>query len=591
MAYNNEIIQIPASHIRQGYTNDIVVSNFIKQVTATVTENSLNLDNQAHSVNFNIYTKKEDVDKYTTSLSDYENLMEDNDYEYLGEKYSNNPNSNNSYNVFAYFHKQITFSSRAIINEYSSYYTFNSIEYQYIDATESVNEDYGATVYTGTAFSMGSGAYNESFYQYASLDAMETNIFNSDGYIISGDRNIAVGGIIPYNNSDTVFDIYILLRVREYNSSSTLTKFYLSYSFNLRADLLEATTTEVAYPDSDINSNYAYALESNELTSFTIARNIANKIIEARENGLATAELSVAILKYYDIYGNLIIDPEASDKEHLFKQGMRVQPWINETTPLAYTNTNEPMNFYVNFADFDFSGVGKQNLKLIEDTRIIEEPTPPDPSIYASVTINWTTGVDFVRSTHNQNYPIENGVPFYVEKNEWIYVIVVPLTGYTVTAGGGMHYITEDTVINIITQLTGTATIYEASVSNISTNGCTVFFTYSRLEITPTGNDWYSFSTAAYDFDDNKSYEIVIEGLRPLVDYTTIDGSISVVADSTSFGEIRKLSDITFESNNPVNWSLQFYGDSEYDFNRVSFNCPPNAIAFTRMYIIEQSVT
>lgn len=451
MAYNNEIIKIPASHIRQGYTNDIVVSNFIKQVAATVSSKVLS-EQSAHNTNFNIYEKKENVEKYTTSLDDYENVTNTNEYEYLGEKYSNNPNSNTFYNVFAYYYKQITLSARGELYINSSYYTHANFTSKYIDTTELVNEDYGAMLYDAVYSIYGAVTNNVSFYQYSSYDSMNTAIFDNDGYIISGNNNI-IGGIIPVNNSDTTFDIYILVKIREYNSSSSLTKFYLSYSFELLARLLEVTTEEEIYPDNE-ESKYIYSLESNELTSSSIAINIANKIIEARENGLATAELSVAILKYYDIEGNLIIDPEASDKEHLFKQGMYVQPWINETTPLAYTNTNEPMNFYVNFADFDFNGVGKQNLKIIEVINVPEpEPIPPDPSNYATVTINWTIGVTLVQVVSNLGIiDVENGVPIQIEKDDYIYVTVVPETGYTVISGNGMWHITEDIIIDIVTE-------------------------------------------------------------------------------------------------------------------------------------------
>lgn len=619
MAYNNEIIKIPASHIRQGYTNDIVVSNFIKQVTGDINNTAIE-NNNAFSCTLEIYKlikESTDSDGNIIYPSRVEDITEFYSYNILvndyipvklndGTYYDNLDNSADTSivrNRFIYYKINqnigITLFKNIIFNVDYSIASGTLENLSFLDL--SIPEDYvkiDTQVNSNNNFLLVNrqGANLIVIGRFESIEQFENYFFIKDdnGKIESISQSGAsaskfICGIIP---SGTELTLCILLYKGYDINGDMYEAFYypaLSYSFSFTMDVIETETITQSYGEEE--SSYSYTLETNELFQDGTTINLeplfetmASDIINNRQNGLATAEISTAILKYSDINGKVIIDPEASDKEHLFKQGMYVQPWINETTPLAYTNTNEPMNFYVNFADFDFSGVGKQNLKLIEARNLS----------YVNVTIIYGEGIENVQIGDTE---IKNGDVLRILSGTYIYIRVEYVEDeldnvyYQPNTGQGAHHISSDTIINI-TAIKSTR-IYEATISNIQTlYGCSISsVTSGGFEITPTSNDWYSFSTAAYDFDDNKSYEIVIEGLRPLVDYTTIDGSISVVADSTSFGGIRELSDITFESNNPVNWSLQFYGDSEYDFNMISFTCPPNAIAFTRMYIIEQSVT
>lgn len=611
MAYNNEIIKIPASHIRQGYTNDIVVSNFIKQVTGDI--NTTTFGNQRiFYTTLEIYTENE-VTNETDGTSDITYTYNIINNDYIPVKLDNNTYYDEIYSSLDIDRKYIYYQ----INVEVDLTLFKNILFNlsYNEASESAdtnkNVNYeNQTIPEEYVDSDKLSLTNNNFLvlenddmgliigRFESIEKFEHFFFFrvDDSDPITHFRNytdipssIFICGIIP---KDRELLLCILLYRGRYFDSLINPRYVspaLSYSFSFTMDVIETEAITQSYGEEE--SSYSYTLETNELfqnvttlNSEPIFEAMASDIINNRKNGLATAEISTAILKYSDVNGNLIIDPEISNKEHLIKQGMFVQPWINETTPLAYTNTNDPMVFYVNSADFDFNGVGKQNLKLIEARNLS----------YVNVTIIYGEGVESVKIGDTE---IKNGDVLRILSGTYIYIRVEYVEDeldnvyYQPNTGQGAHRIISDTVINV-TAIKSTR-IYEATISNIQTlYGCSISsVTSGGFEITPTSNDWYSFSTAAYDFDDNKSYEIVIEGLRPLVDYTTIDGSISVVADSTSFGGIRELSDITFESNNPVNWSLQFYGDSEYDFNMISFTCPPNAIAFTRMYIIEQSVT
>ena len=607
MAYDGEIIKIPATHIRQNYTNDIVISNFIKQVNGTI--NSVSMPNsEVYSDTITIYELKDSQNgTYTYDLDDYNNVISDNSITVIRQ---NVQTALEKLTTVGYIRHYTYVEANATFDTYSLYQNIKfKIQYSFMWAEweSPQNASYGGldefdfsissdnVTSPDTDIRLGTDDVSKGFRfaiaKFASVEDFEANVFEQ-GRVKDRYRYCSyICGLIANPTSmDTdkqSFRLRLVLKTyqTQYNYSdsgttSSTPEIYFSYQTAVNMDILSTEEVELNIGDSA----YAYDVESNELMHSELNfSDMANTIIENRSNGLMTAEISTAILQYKDIFDDVIIDPEAADKEHLFKQGMFVQPWINATTPLAYTKTDEPMIFYINSVDFDFNGVGKQNLKLLE---------VPNVS-YVNVTIFYGEGIASVKIG---NTTILSGGAIRVKSGMSIYVRVEYVEDeldnvyYQPNTGQGSHHIVSDTVINV-TAIKSTR-IYEGGLSNISTSGCSISSAASGgFEITPTSNDYYYFSTSAYDFDDNKSYEIIIEGLHPLVDYTSIDGTISVVADSTSFGGIRELSDITFESNNPVDWSLQFSGDSEYDFNMISFTCPPNAIAFTRMYIIEQTTT
>lgn len=710
MAYNNEIIKIPASHIRQGYTNDIVISNFIKQVTGDIRQSSMAQSNIIET-KFSFFKLAEGKTTYSANEDNYEEIT---DFDTNGEWENQGTVQDSAGVYYKRLYKKVTFSNKTLFDNLSMSYDYTYIDYISLDASRdntrqspfSVTEKEIASShvyeYGESAFFNELGFAESHIAKFDSAGALLHEVFvDGSAYTtIKGYNNGILCGVVLLDgqNNGTQYDsynceIYLFVQYHQLDYS-----WIFDENITIAANFLSEETVTTVYPEGS-ESSYSLTLETNELFQDGTTINLeplfetmASDIINNRQNGLATAEISTAILKYSDINGKVIIDPEASDKEHLFKQGMYVQPWINETTPLAYTNTNEPMNFYVNFADFDFNGVGKQNLKLVEVNDIAETV------MYYTVTVVYGTGVNSVTV---DGTVVDNGDSIFVIAGRTITVTATYNTDYVANTGTGQYTIDSDTTITVTATyaplpqniLDNTFTLYQNnsgsytlnldnytfvatnySINSIrpkqysdttwataipltiqSTNRAFTYYTRQINTSDPIDFDSFSiditknyvaegmsgayqtsdtfnisfanvlnfslsmpyldvsdgtvsYSEGAYQFypesgyeyfnivfgtynftNTNKRYFMMVKGLRPLVDYNTLDNTeITISTADVNGTPISEYTSIEVTSNNATDYIIDFNG-TNYDtqtFNGFYWSCP-FPFAFEELYILE----